>query len=138
MAVSVGLVGKDKGIRVDRKSVFGNPFYDREVERWQADCDAYRVWLHAAMQTDEFVDVEAIAKDHRVTVAPNWWATPGWYVQKEVAKLRQQLASGQDVCLLCHCKRPFKELGGAESPCHAEAIEELLLRTGRPSSSRGI
>lgn len=31
------------------------------------------------------------------------------------------------VYLLCHCKRPFRELGGRESPCHGDVIREVVL-----------
>ena len=60
MSVTIGLVGQDKGVRVDRRSPLGNPFYDRAVDKWQVDCDAYRVWLAAALRTEDLVDVDAI------------------------------------------------------------------------------
>ena len=78
---------------------------------------------------------QAIAADYGVTVSPAWKPVPGWRVQQTLRGLQQRLESGEEVCLLCHCKRPFAELGGQESPCHAEALREALLDPRYPAGT---
>mmetsp|Transcript_93570 Transcript_93570/g.274036 ORF Transcript_93570/g.274036 Transcript_93570/m.274036 type:complete len:210 (+) Transcript_93570:82-711(+) len=136
-SVSLGLVGSPPcagtiDVRVDRQSVLGNPFYDAwPVEKWLEDCEAYRDFLEAALtgvSEPLAVVADAIATCRSVTVHRRWRQHPPAVeeVQSEISRLSALLCSGHSLRLLCHCARPFRELGGRQSPCHAEIIAHVL------------
>mmetsp|Transcript_14640 Transcript_14640/g.37912 ORF Transcript_14640/g.37912 Transcript_14640/m.37912 type:complete len:407 (-) Transcript_14640:20-1240(-) len=137
--VTFGLVGgHEQGTRVDRKSVLGNPFFDKSVELWETDCRAYSEFLDKALTEPDdhaYVDVDSIAKHFGVTVSKAWQPVQVWYVKEEVKRLRACVKRGTPVRLLCHCQRPFPELDGRESPCHAYAIADRLLGESWDKSS---
>eukprot|EP00411_Alexandrium_monilatum_P090385 CAMPEP_0175746274 /NCGR_PEP_ID=MMETSP0097-20121207/58505_1 /TAXON_ID=311494 /ORGANISM="Alexandrium monilatum, Strain CCMP3105" /LENGTH=203 /DNA_ID=CAMNT_0017054703 /DNA_START=38 /DNA_END=646 /DNA_ORIENTATION=- len=140
-SVSFGLVGSPAragtvDVRVDRQSVLGNPFYDAwPVEMWFEDCEAYRDFVTAALAGGGeplAACADAIAARRGVTVHRRWRQHPpvATELQAEVDRLSAVLIAGRDLRLLCHCARPFRELGGRHSPCHAEVIADVLQGAG--------
>eukprot|EP00927_Polykrikos_kofoidii_P064923 TRINITY_DN60730_c0_g1_i1.p1 TRINITY_DN60730_c0_g1~~TRINITY_DN60730_c0_g1_i1.p1 ORF type:complete len:429 (-),score=37.77 TRINITY_DN60730_c0_g1_i1:339-1625(-) len=141
--VVLGLVGiprADAGsldVVVDRSSVLGNPFYDAwPVAKWSDDCLAYKRYLTLAVAADNSISdsapllecAKAASEQLKVQISDRWRRRPPLArdVRAEIEHLRIALRQGRVIRLLCHCARPFKELNGQYSPCHAESIADEL------------
>ena len=101
--VKIGKVGQSlpdfSNVRVDRKTVFGNPKSVMEVGRTEA-CEYYEKY------------------------ADNCMREAGAY-QKAMNKLRIRLARGENILLQCHCVDVYT---GKGKRCHAQTIMRILLR----------
>lgn len=137
----IGLVGDspEEGwldIQVDRSSVLGNPFYDAKPPwKWLTDCVAYRRYLEHVLEAGPAAPADSsriiaaeVARDFGVRVSGKWAQRPPLVgkVREELLQMRQEWRSGGRLRLLCHCARPFRELGGQFSPCHADAIADFV------------
>lgn len=100
--VKLGKVGEAlpnfESVRVDRKSIFGNPKTLEGRTRNEA-CDAYEVHFEQARKTNkEFA--------------------------KQLSKLKAKVRAGKNLLLCCHCNSVY---GKSTKRCHGQTILNYLM-----------
>jgi uncharacterized Rmd1/YagE family protein len=108
----------NNGIRCDRYSDLGNPFFMRYEEERDAVCDAFREYFYQSLSLkNEIVDLQSIAKRYGVVVSYNWTPRKTEQIHKAIERLENHLKLKPDLTLLCWCK---------PKRCHVDTIAEYL------------
>lgn len=105
-------------VRVDRKSVLGNPYYLDKEENREIVIEAYRKYLWSALQDAEHLNkynIASIDSNNSLPLACGWSCPTVGTIYDEIKRLTKLQ---EDIRLLCWCDG---------KPCHADVIKKCII-----------
>lgn len=111
---------KREGIRCDRLSILGNPFYMRHEGERERVIKAFEEYFYECLNSppNYIVSLQSIADNHNVVVAYNWKPLKAGDIQQSIKTLLDQLIISKQITLLCWCK---------PKDCHLDIVKDYLL-----------